>query len=187
MSSARGNETNCMNKFRSIHPDDTPTRAVLCSLIDALPMPVDGVPFEDILAFKRNHANLLSDLRGELDTYYQQIIKSPDPALVQRNAVHEIGSAIGRLQRAAEARPKMWIRAVFTVIVKSALGGLTGAGAASALGLDVDRGAALGGAFGMAEGRLQLRLQDVATPTRNPGIEAYLYEAARGGIVRLPS
>ena len=75
------------------------TRALEIELYNALPVPSDEVPLEDILLFKERRNDELFALRDALDKLYLAVIDSPDPARAKSAALNRLEQTLVDLHK----------------------------------------------------------------------------------------
>jgi hypothetical protein len=75
-------------------------------LINALPVPLEGTPLNEILEFRHRRKSELSQLHSLLDELYIDILKSPDQILASKQATHKLASHIKDLDTVTGERFK---------------------------------------------------------------------------------
>lgn len=66
-------------------------------LVSLLPVPSGEVPIADVLEFKMRRADELNHLHTALEHTYLEVLKSPDPQLSQKQAMHDLQKSIANL------------------------------------------------------------------------------------------
>ena len=74
-------------------------QSIRLDLINALPVPVGNVYFEEILSFKQKRHSELLHLHAALDELYIDVLKSPDSDLSLRKAISDLKVAVTNIQR----------------------------------------------------------------------------------------
>lgn len=75
----------------------TEFNSIKVQLLQALPVPNEKTPIEDILRFKEQRADEFAALHKTLDNLYLEILKSPDKSLQTKISVQELTEAIRNL------------------------------------------------------------------------------------------
>lgn len=75
-------------------------------LVNALPVPQEGTPINEILEFKEKRKDELNELHALLDELYLEILKSPDQDLIAKKEVERLSTLIASLERISGERFK---------------------------------------------------------------------------------
>lgn len=154
-------------------------RAIEVQLDEALPVPADGVSFQDILEFKQRHSAELMALRSALDSMYSEILTADDPARVRMTVQERLSSALIDVERALQGRNVSNWRTSASIEIKTpdiAKHAAEGAIVAGLLGQPI----ALGAFAGAVASVVKLQIARVPMPdSAKNGPFAYLYHAKR--------
>lgn len=111
-------------------------RALRFNLINALPVPDNTTPIVDILEFKLRRADELNALHAAINEVYIQVLKSPDIALSNHEALRELDDTINNINTVSNEK---WdIKTKFDVTASFNIDG-TSIGLGSAGGAVVDK------------------------------------------------
>lgn len=95
-------------------------------LTDALPVPSEDVPFNEILEFKNRRSDELNRLHTVIDDLYLEVLRSPDQTLQTKRAIADLKNAINDLDSVTGERfgffKKFSTETSFTVNAEKILG-----------------------------------------------------------------
>jgi hypothetical protein len=78
-------------------------RAIVFEMHSGLPVPADGVPYEDILEFRHRRSDELSNLRGRMDETYLAISRSGDIPKAKSVEMTKLEAELARMRDAMTA------------------------------------------------------------------------------------
>lgn len=79
----------------------SPQVGLQLKMLNALPLPDRGVPYEDVLNFKERHKTELGELRGYLDELALEVVRNGSGALAQAAAFEKFDRALAAYAEAA--------------------------------------------------------------------------------------
>jgi hypothetical protein len=82
----------------------TTKEVIRVTLVNALPVPTEPVPIQELLEFKHRHRSEFAALHDAMDELYIEILKSPDPALAYQASVTRFRDSIDGVQRVTRNR-----------------------------------------------------------------------------------
>lgn len=88
-------------------------------LVNCLPVPALGTPFDDILNFKDKHQDELDDLRQCLDQLRENILSSSDSKRATDIAVKEVERSLSNIRAALKGSKIKWLSETFSLYTKS--------------------------------------------------------------------
>ncbi len=93
-------------------PDDkiVKKRIFKFELMNILPVPNDDVPIYDIIEFKERRKDEFLSLHDTLDELYFEILKSPDPDLMQLKAIKNLQETINNIERVQKEKFKSFTK-----------------------------------------------------------------------------
>lgn len=169
------------NAFLVLPPGEE-ARTLQVELYRAVPVPVDSVPIEVVLDFRRRRSEELLAYRGAIDDLYLEIVRSPDRPFAEAHAIDKIRRSVIDLHRVFGETNTGWLPITATIalnpidlwkaVERAAVGYMVGGNISPS-------GAAAGVALGIASTAIQFRFERV---TRLPNIpselSAYAYLAS---------
>jgi Family of unknown function (DUF6236) len=162
-------------------PDDLARlRGIEINLYDALPVPADGVPYEDILEFKERRRDSLIELREHTDDLYAKITSSADIPKVKNSEIEKLERSLAGIQRLmGESRFAFdRVRVGISLTLKDLADAGKQAVAAYAAGGTTLVQLAVG-----AASLITFEPKVIESPVKRAGPLAYVYDAAMEGIV----
>ncbi len=151
-------------------------------LVNCLPVPVQGTPFEDILRFKSRYQDELDELRRALDQLRENILSSSDERRVTDAAINQISRAISDIRAALRSAVITEVSETIDLYTKNpsigfwaAMGGVAAAGAG--IPFEVGVGPGLAGSV-LCKFLQRLIVGGQSLPKNNPDF-VYVYEAIK--------
>jgi hypothetical protein len=155
-------------------------RGVEINLYDALPVPADGVPYEDILEFKEKRRDALIQLREYTDSLYAKIASSADIPKVKNAEIEKLERSLADVQRLMNENRFPYIRVSvgISLSLKDLMEAAKSVIAAHVAGGTTSVKLAVG-----AASLITFEPKIVESPVKRAGPLAYVYDTAREGIV----
>lgn len=169
---------------------ETEKRSVIkFDLLNALPVPLQDVPINEILEFKLKRKDELTQLHCLLDDLYLDIAKSPDTDLTSRKIVSELASLISNLDTLTLSKfkqvQKYDMSASINISCKE-----VGIGAAMFMGM-LNSGLSmplslLGSALSLLKVEIKAAQSHESLPFQNNLKLSFLAQASKVGIIKSP-
>jgi hypothetical protein len=158
------------------------------ALTNVLPVPDADIPVQEILRFKQNRKDELTELHDSIDELYFEVLNSPDEGLASKKAVPRFQSAIQNIDKTSHERFRKTRK--YDLSVELNLNGkdiITGASAGALIGF-------FGGGFAIPIGAVlgalvpMIKINAKASYTFEPAKEntklSYISRASRVDIIK---
>ena len=158
------------------------------ALVNVLPVPDEAIPIEEILTFKENRKDELSELHESIDDLYIEVLNSPDKGLATSKAVHRFQSAIQNVDKTSNERFKKTRKYDFSVELNLNGKDIIAGASAGALfgffggGFTVPLAALLGAVVPMI--KINAKVNYAFEPAKENAKLAYVSKASKEGILK---